>query len=95
MEAGLSGQTCLAACVLGAAATGNFVEKLSGLGGKKQAAILSEAQGCWFSGARVVMEAGGGVNYRVSVDGTSLVCLQSSPMLAKAVSLKCGREDSS
>lgn len=31
-EAGLSGQTCLAACVLGAVAIGNFVEKLSGLG---------------------------------------------------------------
>lgn len=41
------------------------------------------------------MEAGEGVSYRVSVDGTSLVSLSSSLMLAKAVSLKCGREHKS
>lgn len=36
MEAGLSGQTHLAACVLGAGATGSFVGEARGLEGRKR-----------------------------------------------------------
>lgn len=60
-------------------------------GAEKQAAILSEARAVGSLGARRLVEAGEGVSYRISAAGAGLVSLQSvrtSPMLAKAVSLK-------
>jgi len=69
MEAGLSGQTHLAACVLGAGATGSFMEKPVGWG--QEGCDHPEAQGFGLLGEGA-MEVGEDVSFRVSMNGPGL-----------------------